>query len=68
MHLWREMRVHRLIRKLVLALSGCWPGDIFVEPLLGETNLTRNLKIYGPKINRCRKAAEGLTRGTRSRP
>ena len=66
-HLWREMRVHRLIRKLVLALSGCWPGDIFVEPLLGETNLTRKLKIYGPKINRRGKAAEGLARRSKSR-
>ena len=61
------MRVHRLIRQFVLALSGCWPGDILVVPLLGETNLTRKLKIYGPKINRHRTAAEGLARRTRSR-
>ena len=67
MHLQREMRVHRMIRQLVLALSGCWPGDILVVLLLGETNLTRKLKIYGPKINRCRKAAEGLARRTKSR-
>ena len=67
MHLQREMRVHRMIRQLVLALSGCWPGDILVVLLLGETNLTRKLKIYGPKINRCRKAAGGLARRTRSR-
>ena len=67
MHLQREMRVHRMIRQLVLALSGCWPGDILVVLLLGETNLTRKLKIYGPKINRLRKAAEGLARRTRSR-
>ena len=66
MHFPREMRVHRMIRQLVLALSGCWPGDILVL-LLGETNLTRKLKIYGPKINRLRKAAEGLARRTRSR-
>ena len=51
------MRVHRVMRQLVLALSGCWPGDILVVLLLGETNLTRKLKINGPKINRCRKAA-----------
>ena len=67
MHLQREMRVHRMIRQLVLALSGYWPGDILVVLLLGETNLTRKLKIFGPKINRSRKAAEGLARRTRSR-
>ena len=67
MYLQREMRVHRMIKQLVLALSGCWPGDILVVLLLGETNLTRKLKIYGPKINRCRKAAGGLARRTRSR-
>ena len=67
MHLQREMRVHRMIRQLVPALSGYWPGDILVVLLLGETNLTRKLKIYGPKINRCRKAAGGLARRTRSR-
>ena len=67
MHLWREMRAHRMIRQLVLALSGCWPGDILVIQLLGETNLTRKLKIHGPKVNRSRKAAEGLARRTRSR-
>ena len=57
MHLWRAMRVHRL-RQLVLVLSEHWPGDIFVVLVLGETNLTRMLKIYCPKINRSRKAAE----------
>ena len=34
---------------------------------LEKKNLTRTLKIYGPKINRCRKAAEGLARRTKSR-
>ena len=67
MHLQREMRVHRMIRQLVSALSGCWPGDILVILLLGETNLRRKLKIYGPKVDRSRKAAEGLARRTRSR-
>ena len=67
MHLQREMRVHRMIRQLVLALSVCCLGDILVILLLGETNLTRKLKIYGPKINRHRTAAEGLARRTRSR-
>ena len=38
--------------------------DILVVLLLGETNLTRKLKVYGPKINRHRKAAEGLARKT----
>ena len=67
MPLRRAVRVHRMIRQLVLALSGCWPEDILVVLLLGETNLTRKLKIYGPKSNRSRKAAEGLARRTRSR-
>ena len=31
--LWREMRVHRRIRQLVSALSGCWLGTILVLPL-----------------------------------
>ena len=54
--------MHRMIRQLVLALSGYWPGDILVVLLLGETNLTRKLKIFGSKINRSRKAAEGIAR------
>ena len=68
MHLQRDMRMHRMIRQLVLALSGCWLGDILLILLLGETNSTRKLKIFGSKINRCREAAEGLARRTRSRP
>ena len=67
MYLHREVNVHRMIRQLVSALSGCWPGDILVILLLGETNLRRKLKIYGPKVDRSRKAAEGLARRTRSR-
>ena len=67
MHLQREMRVHRMIRQLVPALSGCWLGDILVVLLLGEADLTRKLKIYDPKINRSRKAVVGLARRTRSR-
>ena len=51
-----------MIRQLVPALSGCWPGDVLVVLLLRETNLTRKLKIFGPKINRTRKAAEGIAR------
>ena len=50
---------------IVWVLAG-WM-DILVVLLLGETNLTRKLKIYGPKINRSRKAAGGLARRTRSR-
>ena len=67
MPLRRAVRVHRMIRQLVVALSGCWPAGILVVQLLGETNLTRKLKIHGPKMNRSRKAAEGLARRTRSR-
>ena len=36
--------------------------DILVVLLLGETNLTRKLKIFGSKINRSRKATEGIAR------
>ena len=61
------MRVHRMIRQLVPALSGCSPGNILVVLLLGETNLTRKLKIYYPKINSSRKSAVGPTTRTRSR-
>ena len=50
---------------IVWVLAG-WM-DILVVLLLGETNLTRKLKIYGPKFNRHRTAAEGLARRTRSR-
>ena len=53
--------MHRMIRQLLLALSGCWLGDILVVLLLGETNLTRKLKIHSPKINKRRKAAEGVS-------
>ena len=67
MHLQRETTVHRMIRQFVSALSGSWLGDILVVLLLGETNLTRKLKIYGPKINRGRKVVVGLARRTRSR-
>ena len=67
MYLWRDVRVHRMIRQLVPALSGCWLGDILVVLLLGEADLTRKLKIYDPKINRSRKAVVGLARRTRSR-
>ena len=67
MHLRRERRVHRMIRQLVPALSGCSPGDILVALLLGETNLMRKLKIYYPKINSSRKAAVELATRTKSR-
>ena len=67
MHLQREMRVHRMIRQLVPALSGCWLGDILVILLLGEADLTRKLKIYDPKINRSRKAVVGLARRIRTK-
>ena len=56
-----------MIRQLVLALSKCWPRDVLVVLCLGDTNLTIKLKIYGPKINRRRKAAAGPARRTRSR-
>ena len=43
----------------VPALSRCWSGDILIVLLLGETNLTRKLKIYSPKINRLGKLLWG---------
>ena len=55
-----------MIRQLVLASSGRWPGDILVVLLLRKTNLTRKLKIYCPEINRSRKTV-GLAKRTRSR-
>ena len=64
MHLQRAMRITQLV---LAALSGCWLGDFLVVLLLGETNLTRKLKMYDPKINRNRKAAKALARRTRSR-
>ena len=59
--------MHRKIRQLVLALSVCWLRNILLILLLEETNSTRKLKIFGLNMNRCRKAAEGLARRTRSR-
>ena len=41
--------------------------DILVVLLLGETNLTRKLKLYSPKINIRRKAVVGLARRTKPR-
>ena len=67
MHLQREVRILRMIRQLVLAVSVRWLEDILVILLHGGTNLTRKLKIYGPKINRSRKAAVVPARRTRSR-
>ena len=67
MHLQGERRVHRMIRQLVSALSGCCPGDILVVLLPGERNVTRKLKIFGPKINSSMKGAGGLARRIRSK-
>ena len=55
------------------ALSGCWPGNILVKLSLGDllysrrNKFNKKLKVHGPKINRSRKAAQGLARRTRSR-
>ena len=56
-----------MIRQLFPALSGCCPVDSLVILLLGEAKLTRKLKLYGPKINRSRKAVVGLARRTKPR-
>ena len=65
MCLRREMRAHGMTGWLVSASSGCWP-EIFLSNyhleiccILEETNLTRKLKTYGPKMNRNRKTAQG---------
>ena len=52
--------VHRIFQARVLE----WAAIAFqlVVLLLGETNLTRKLKIFGSKINRSRKATEGIAR------
>ena len=67
------MRVHGIIKWLVSALSRCWSG-IFLSNyhleiccFLEEISLVRNLKIYGLKTNRSRKASEELARRTRTR-
>ena len=69
----REMGIHGMIRRLVSALSGCCRG-IFLSYchleiccILEEINLTRKLKVRGPKMNRTRKASEELARRTRAR-
>ena len=54
-----------MIRWLVSVLSRCWSGNILVilpfgDLLYFERNLTRKLKVHGPKINRSRKAVQGL--------
>ena len=41
------------------SVAGHWPGDILVVLLFGETNLTRKLKIHGPKINEVGKLLGG---------
>ena len=56
-----------MIRQLVLAVSVRWLEDILVILLHGETNLTRKLKLYSPKINIRRKAVVGLARRTKPR-
>ena len=44
-HLQREMRVHGMIRWLVSALSGCWPGNILVKLSLGDLLYSRRNKL-----------------------
>ena len=73
MHLQREKKVHGMIRWLVSSLSRCCQG-IFLSYyhweiccILEQTNLTRKVEVRGPKINRSRKAAQGLARRTRAR-
>ena len=44
--LWREMRVHGMIRRLVSALSGCWPGNILVILPLGDLLYSRRNRLH----------------------
>ena len=56
---------------IVWVLAGGYSSRItiwrFICCILEETNLTRKLKKHGPKLNRSRKTAEGLTRRTKTR-
>ena len=62
-----------MIRWLVSASSGCWPGNILVKLSLGDllysrrNKLNKKFKDTWPKINRSRKAAEELARRIRTR-
>ena len=44
-HLRRERRVHGMIRWLVSASSGCWPGNILVKLSLGDLLYSRRNKL-----------------------
>ena len=39
------MKVHEVIRQLVSALSGCWPGNILVMLLHGDLLYYRRIKL-----------------------
>ena len=58
---------------LVSALYRCWSGNILVILPIGDllysrrNKFNKKLKVHGPKINRSRKAAQGLARRTRNR-
>ena len=53
--LWREMRVHRMVRQPILTLSGCWLGTILVVLPLGDllysrrNRLNKKVKYTWPK-------------------
>ena len=42
----REMRVQGMIRWLVSALSGCWPGNILVVLPLGDLLYSRRSRLH----------------------
>ena len=44
-HLWREMRVHGVIRWLVPVLSRCWSGNVLVVLPLGDLLYSRRNKL-----------------------
>ena len=44
-NLQREMGIHGMIRQLVSALSGCWPGDILVVLSLRDLLYSRRNKL-----------------------
>ena len=64
-HLQREMRVHEIKGDLFQHRLGVGHRIFFLYYhleiccILEETNLTRKLKVHGPKINRSRKVAQG---------
>ena len=67
MHLQKEMRAHGMIRRLVSALSGCWPGNSLVKLSLGDllysrrSQLNKKVKDTWPKGLGKQKSSRGAS-------